>query len=162
QQAYLGVIVILSILIALNTLRRLRLNPPRPTYIPDQYGPTSRYLIWRKVLTTLQSSSFSREQFIQEARKLVLSLLAYQYSVSESEVEYLVRGDTLDLPIAIRNLLQRQGLQVAPSPVPQSAIRRWRDRLFKPAPPYDPRLDQQVEEIIQFIEQQMELTYARS
>ena len=91
-------------------------------------------------------------------------MLAYQESVSTAEIEMRIRDGNVDLPETIKNLLERQGLQVTPPPVTtfSNTIQRWQDRLLKRSQPRDAQLDQQVEAIIQFIEQQLELTYARS
>jgi hypothetical protein len=164
QQAYLALLIVVSLIIAFNTLRNVKVSRLEFRTVEEKSTSLTRYIFWRRVFDNLYVSLFSREQFARDARKLILAILAYQEDVSDAAIETMIQDGTLAVPDTVKNLIQRQGLQAMP-PAPmtlKNRLSQWRDRLLGSSTPRDPQLDQQVEEVIKFIEQQLELTYARN
>lgn len=152
QYAYLGGLVVASILIALNTLRRIRISRALLREAREQPESATRYLFWKKLTTNVYSSPFARSQFAWESRKLLLSILASQEGVSLPEIEVMVRDGRLNVPPSVKSLIGSRELQISERPAHSRDRNSTKYR--------DPALTQQVHEIISFIEYRLEITHA--
>lgn len=158
QGVYLGVLILISMMIAVNTLRKVpgkpamgnRVVPPRQSY--------SNYQQWKSLCEKMHISQFSRDRFQSDARRLALSIIAYEQGISNWEAEALVKNGSLAVPEGIRQLVERQDV-----PTQKPSNNRLRNvfrrlGLAKPSP-RNPQLDSMVAEFIAFIEQHGESTY---
>lgn len=162
QVGYLALIILISIMIAWNTLAHVKVRQLTRKVDGNHPQATTRYLNWRTLCANMYSSAFSRNQFAREARKLILSILAYQEGIDISEAEVLVRIGTLSVPDSIRNLIQQKDIQtstLAPHGT-KNVILRLRRFFLKVESQKDPQIDSQVAEIIDFIEHRLEINRA--
>lgn len=162
QGIFVGILSLIGLLIALNTLSRIQLrrderNPERGRIQAD-----TRYQHWRRLSDNLYASRFSRNMFFADARKLIVSVLAYEQGIDAAEVTPLMRSGALEVPESIRALFQQSEIQdsmSAPTPS-ENIVRRLRRRLGGQASPLNPQIDSLTADIIGFVEQHLEITYA--
>ncbi len=157
QSIFLGLLVILCVLIGSSALLGIRVNADIERAEPKPVQSQARYYFWRNVCVQLGSSAYSREKFAGESRKLILSILAYQEGIENTEAEALVSSGVLAVPETVRNLIVRQDVksfkQVSRTEN-NSVLARLRRMFGEPALP---RIDGQVDEVIKFIEQLLEI-----
>jgi len=170
QGIFAGILAVIGLLIGFNTLSSL------PRYRNDAAAAKkitqieTRYQYWRRLTEVLVSSRFSRKLFIGDARKLILSILAYEHGLNADEIPDLVKSGELEVPDGIRTLFQEadnRELQ-APLPPPEpiaARLRRWAQPILARLPGRtearsEPQLDPLVTEIITFVETHLENTYA--
>ena len=161
QQAFLAVLVIIGILVGLNTAIGIGAKSITKGFTDAPSQTDSRYTSWKKLCSNLSSSSFARDSFAWEARKLIVAILAYQNGIEPTEVEARVKNGALLLPAAINDLIQYRKIKDAP-PILQeneSIILRLRRLLLKEPPPNNPPIDSPVVEIVAFIEHQLEINH---
>jgi hypothetical protein len=161
QEAYLAVLVLISAVIGLNTLARLRIRRDQPD-VNFIHAPTeTRYLYWKRLSTHLYRSRFSKNLFASEARKLVLTILAHEYRLETAEIDALIRRDALPVPETIRRLIEQGEIQIAEQPSDRlSSLLHQIERLLPQTnTPREPQIDAHLAEIIAFIEQHLEITY---
>ena len=159
QTAYLALLILISILVGFNTLRGIKNKPLTSHPEAKNAEVESRYLRWRQLCARLYASPFSREQFAWEARRVILSILAYQRGIDLSEAEAMVKNGVLDVPEPIRNLVQQRDLQVSrrtPHGL-KGTILRLRLSFRQTESQADPLIDSQVAEFIKFIERYLEI-----
>ncbi len=164
QEAYLAVLMLISIIIDLNTLMGIRTNRYSRRIEGSQPQTDSRYLYWKKLCSNLYASPFARDTFAWEARKLTLSVFAHQNGVESSDVETMIRNGTLPVPDSIKMLIQQKKIQ-APKPTytsGENVIIRLRRLLLKEEHPNNPQTDSPIEEIVAFIEHLLEIDNARN
>ena len=158
QQVYLIGVIVLCFTIALNTLRSIPSGPglrPRP---PSPPPDITRYAYWGRLYKNLYGIPFYRSQFATETRKFLLALLAYQNGTSSAQIEALVINGSLPVPAAVRDLIHYREIRLSRQEIrPQS---RWRRLLFGAAPHKANPVNDQVAQVIDFIEQQLEITHA--
>lgn len=162
QEIYLVVVVAISIVIGSSALQSLQSRPLVQNSPPPRSMDSARYGFWRRLYERLTGSQFSRNHFATESRKLILSILAYQEGLDVSMVEAKIRDDSLIVPNAVKYLIQHREI---PTPTrtgtSNNGLRFWlRTRFMKPHRMVDPYIDQQVNEIVEFIEHRLEITYA--
>jgi hypothetical protein len=163
QGIFVGMLIIIGMLMALNTLGHMQLRPGERS--PERGGAQAdtRYQYWRRLSDNLYASRFSRNLFFSDARKLILSILAYEQGIDVAEVTPLVKAGALEVPANIRALFQQSEIQEAVSaPTPsESIVRRLQRRLLGQSNSQrNPQLDSLTAEIIGFIEQHLEIPYA--
>ena len=114
QAIFAALLAIIGTFIGFNTLRNL----PRqvdvsaaPRTVPQS---ETRYLHWRRLADNLAVSRFSRNLFVNDSRRLILSILAYEYSLDTAEVSAAIKAGTLDLPANIQSLFQKIELEDSP------------------------------------------------
>jgi hypothetical protein len=159
QSGYLALLILVSAIIGFNTLERIRNEQLASRPETNDPQAESRYLHWRRLHARLYVSPFSRDQFAWEARRLILSILAYQSGVDTSEAEMMVTDGLLDVPDSIRNLVQHKDM-ATPTPTPRNvknAVLRLRQLLRRTVPQNEPQIDGQVAEIVYFIERCLEI-----
>jgi hypothetical protein len=165
QEAYLVFLVLISLLIGNNTLKHIRESRTITQNAQRQRAiDSARYVFWRRLCDHLAAGPFSRERFASEARRLVLAILAYQEGLDDSQAEALVVEGALNVPDAVKNLIRHKGIQpsIQTSSAMHSVVFRLRRLLFRAEPPPDPQIDQQVEEIVGFIERRLEIAHAEN
>jgi hypothetical protein len=158
QQGYLALLILISVIIGFNTLRGMGSEQLTNRAEANNPQADSRYLHWRRLCARSYASPFSRNQFAWEARRLILSILAYQRGIAPSEAEAMITSSTLDVPDSIRTLVQYKDLP-APRPTPSSVkntMLRLRQMFLGAHPQNDPQIDSQVAEIVYFIERCLE------
>ena len=161
QQAFLALLVAISILIGLNTLLSVRVKSTTKGFADAPSQIDSRYTSWKKLCSNLSSSSFARDTFAWEARKLIIAILAYQNGIDPIEVEVRIKSETLMVPPAIKDLIQYKKIKDPPL-TPQSSesvIGRLRRLLRKEVPQNNQPIDSPIAEIVAFIEHQLEIDH---
>jgi ABC-type multidrug transport system fused ATPase/permease subunit len=163
QQAYLAFLILISLFIGVNTLLSMRVRrfTRGVERIPTQNE--SRYNYWRKLCSNLYSSPFAQDTFAWEARKLILSIFAYQNGIESAQIEAMIRNDVLSVPEPIRKLIEEKKIQdfnPAPKPTENIVIRlqRW---LFPVEASQKLPIDDAVTEIVAYIEYLLEVDHAR-
>ncbi len=162
QEVYLLVLVVVCIMIGLNAVRGAQTPPrPRSRQVPPSDGD-SRYVFWTRHHNNLYSSPFFRHKFATETRKFILNVLAYQEGEEVAVVEQMIISGALPVPAAVKDLVQSKEIRSSrPVSVPRSFVaQRFSRLLARSAPHHDPLTDQQVREIIGFIEHRLEITHA--
>jgi hypothetical protein len=163
QQAYLALLMLISLIIGANTLMGMRARHLTRSLEETQYQSDSRYSYWRKLCSNSNSSPFARDGFAWEARKLILSIFAYQNEIETAEVEARIRNGTLLVPDSILKLIQQKKIQESklPSQNTENTLLRLRRWLFKVEHQQNPQIDGPVAEIVDFIEHLLEIEHAR-
>jgi hypothetical protein len=162
QGVYWAFLVLLSLIIGFKTLESTQVERNFERREGDQPQADTRYLYWRRLCTNMDISPFSRQRFAWEVRKLILSMLAYEWGIDIAEAETLILTGTLDIPDAIRFLIEEKRIPDAKPPLNRiaSAILRLCRLLLKADSERDPQTDTLVAEIIGFIEQHLEIGHA--
>jgi hypothetical protein len=161
QQAFLAVLVVISILVALNTLIDVGARQTTKGFVDTPTQTDSRYTYWKKLCSNLYTSSFARDNFAWEARKLIIAIIAYQNGIDPAEIEVRIKNETLRVPPAIKDLIQYKKIK-DPPPVSQeneSIIVRLRRLLLKQEPQNKPPINSPIVEIVAFIEHQLEINH---
>jgi hypothetical protein len=163
QEVYLAFLILVSLIIGVNTLisTRVRRFTRSVEEMPSQSD--SRYSYWRKLCSNLYSSPFAQDTFAWEARKLILSIFAYQNGIETAQVEAMIRSDALPVPASIKKLIQEKKIKdfrAIPQPS-ENVILRLRRRLFKIEVQKNPPIDDPVAEIADYIEHLLEIDHVR-
>ena len=162
EGVYLALLVVLSVIIGFNTLASVR--GERQTKRLERARPESgtRYLHWRSLCANMDVNPFTRDRFAWEARKLILSIFAYEQGIDVADAEMLVQQGEVDMPDTIRSLITKKKI-----PATRLRINRiaramvWLRGLFlKTEAENDPQIDALAGEIISFIEQRLEINHA--
>jgi hypothetical protein len=156
QAIFLGLLVLLCGGIGLNALSNSVSGRARPSH---QSPPTlieSRYLHWERLCANLYMGQFSRHLFVSDARRLILSVLAFEYRLEPRQIETMVRDGEIAMPETIRNLvLGRDEFMTQPA-------LGWVEGLLarlQRTPKEDPQVDTLLKEIITFIEGHLEIMH---
>jgi hypothetical protein len=155
QEIYLIGLIIVAGVIALNTLNKLQRKPASTRLTSAGSGDASRYRLWLRLCMAAPASEYSRVELAREARKLIVSVLAYQEGLAQPEVEQKIVSGALPVPDTVRKLFQERDLMSTPRP-PQ---RLWQRLMRKAGRQPDPLLNQSLEEIVQFIENRLEIVH---
>lgn len=164
QAAFLAILIAVSVIIGWNTLEAVRVRQSGEGAERKRPEVTARYLHWKRLCANLNSGLFARDTFAWEARRLILSILAYQTGLEIPEVETRVRNGALPVPDSIRELIERRVIRDS-RPAPrriESAILRLRRLFLKVESKTDPQVDDRIAEIVSFIENQLEFNHAGS
>ena len=163
QEAYLALLVLVSLIIGVNTLMttRVRRFTRDAREMPSQSD--SRYTYWRNLCSNLYSSPFAQDTFAWEARKLILSIFAYQNGIETAQVEAMIRNDALSVPTPIKKLIQEKKIQDFNSTTKQTenGVLRLRHWLFPVEDPQKQLIDHAVAEVVDYIEHLLEIDHAR-
>ena len=164
QGIFAGLLAIIGLVIAFNTLTSL---PRRSTALAPAKAPMqvdTRYQHWRRLSENLYISRFSRNLFMADARRLILSILAYENGIEVAEVTELLKAGTLELPAGVGTLFAQRDnqdeLQEALPTEPLLQRLRRRLRLGSTEPARNPQLEALVADIMDFIEYHLEKAYA--
>lgn len=162
QQFYLALLVLICIFVSLNALQKMRLWVADPARPRERLTDNTRYIHWKRLYEKLYSNLFFRNQFARETRDFLLSVLAYQEGLEVEQVEAMVLNGTLDVPPAVKNLVTQKEFHLPMQEVSafQNAVKRF-GRLFGlPEPKVLPQPDDQVMQVIKFIEYRLEIINA--
>ncbi len=152
QEVYLAAFVLISVVLSLNTIDRIRSKPANRNYEQSPPQGDTRYHRWRHLSGKQSVSPFYRDIFTTEARNLILSMLAYDLGIDSAEAETRVSNGRLEVPERIRDLIEKRDIRIQPRPSSRiQAALRWL-RLLKADAPSDPQLDSLVAEVIDFVE----------
>jgi K+-sensing histidine kinase KdpD len=159
---YLALLVFLSVIIGFNTLASLRVERQTKRLERERSESDTRYLHWKSLCANMDVNPFTRDRFAWEARKLILSIFAYEQGIDIADAEMLVQNGNVDVPDTIRNLITEKRMPAAGLHVNRIARAMvWLRRLFfKIEAENDPQIDALVGEIISFIEQRLEINHA--
>lgn len=160
QAVYLLLLVAVAVVIGLNTLSRLE---ARGAYgrragaigFEDQ----SRYQFWLRLCASAPSSEFSRSNLAREIRNLLLAIWAYQHGTGIAEAEQHFLNGAEPRPAAVDRLMRHKELAYDLLP-PQrfSGLRRRLQQLLRrPEPPDAPVTNPALEDIVHYIESQLEI-----
>lgn len=159
QGLYLAIFLLICLYLGLNTVERIRAKPVVEN-VPQTKGQgETRYHRWRSICSSLSASGFYRNSFAWEARKLVLSMLAYDRGIDVTEAESLVKEGKLDVPETIRELIENREFRPYQPPVNRLRMLLKRLRLLRTDEPTDPYLERLVVEVITYLESYVETTY---
>lgn len=157
QAVFLGVFLLICAAIGLNALAKSMAGDNRRSQQAVVASAETRYHHWERLCSNLYFSRFSRHLFTSEARRLILSVLAFEYRLDVHEVEALVRDGAVDLPETIRALLLGGDDHLTPEQ-PAGQLTKLARRLRRDIP-NDPQVDALLNEIIAFIESHLEIMH---
>lgn len=160
QKVYLALLVFGCIVIGINTLIKIRgkgIKKPREN---TSYAGNSRYRFWARLLNFSMTSEFFSWDFVLEARRLILSIFAFQEGLDPTEVEQGMSDNSITAPVIVKQLVKHREL---PIDSPQKTwleilIVKLRSRFNIQEPQTDQKVSRQIEEIIKFIEERLEIT----
>ncbi len=164
QGLFAALLAIIGLVIAFTTLSSLPRRSGALATVKPTVQVDTRYQHWRRLSENLYVSRFSRNLFMADARRLILSILAYENGIETAEVTGLLKAGALDLPAGVAALFaqpdhQDELQEVLPSEPLIQRLRR-RLRLGKSAVPRNPQLEALVADILDFIEFHLEKAYA--
>ena len=159
---YLALLAFLGVVIGFNTLTSLRVERHTRRLERGQPESGTRYLHWKILCAHMDVNPFTRERFAGEARKLILSIFAYEQGVDVADAEVLIQNGYVDVPDTIRNLITEKRLPFRRLHISRvTRVRGWlRWRFFKIEAENESQIDALVGEIISYIEQHLEINHA--
>jgi len=161
QGAFLTVLVLVSIFVGMKTLSAMRDEQRIRRVYQNQPAPGTRYLHWRTLCLLAYGNWFSKGRLSYEARKLVLSVIAYEQGVGIADAEVLVRSGAIPLPAALAEVVHTRYVPDTPlSSRFTGILAKLRYTLSRSEPPRDPQVERLINELIQFLETRMEMTHA--
>jgi hypothetical protein len=161
QKVFLVLLVIGCLIIGASTIKNLRLKGSQKASEKHTTAITSRYRFWSKLLSHSLSSEFFRWEFALEARKLIFSIFSFQEGIDPEEAELRIKRRELPVPEVVKLLVEKREISV------EAPIRNWAEiwiqKILQLFSIQEPRKDQsgskQIEEIIHFIEDRLEITH---
>jgi len=160
QKVYLALLVLGCVIIGVNNLIKIRVKGGKKPAEHISYAGNSRYRFWSRLLSYSMTSEFFRWDFVLEARRLILSIFAFQEGLDTSQVEQGIANHSISVPIIVKQLVNQRELPIdAP---PKNWVDTWvtqiRNWLNIPETQPDPKISGKIEEIIDFIEERLEIT----
>jgi hypothetical protein len=155
QEIYLIGLILVAVIIALNTLKRLQRKTSNPGFIKAGPGDASRYRFWLRLCATAPASEYPRLELARETRRLIISVLAYQEGLTPAEVEQKIVSGDLAVPVTIKQFIHDRDFPFTLPP----RQRFWQRFNRKADQQSDPLLNQSLEEIAQFIENRLEIVH---
>ncbi len=153
QGAYLALIVLLSAITGWKAIQSTRRTPHIRRVVRNQAAPGTRYRHWNRLCDHAHGGPSSRDWFIAEARKLILSVLAYEHGIDSTQAEALVQDGSLDVPGTLRDMIQKKNIPGAPLPSRLNALSIWLRRLrLREEVPSDPYVEQMIADLVDFLE----------
>jgi len=161
QNAYLIILSGIILLIALGSLRNIQWEGSEA--LPDaqlKRVPT-RLQFWARVCGNLQSSGFARDNLASEARKLILAILSYQEGIDPMQLEQMILASQYRVPDPVMFLFvhHRFNETSASEKSIRGIVQNLRYWLLRQPRPVDPSLEDQVEGILNFIENRLEISH---
>ncbi len=163
QVAYLAILILISLIIGANTLLSMRVRRFTRQIVEPPAPNDSRYTVWKRLGSNLYSGAFAQDSFAWEARKLILSIHAYEHGVEIAQAETMIRNDMLPVPEPIKKLIKEKKIHNFdtlswPAENMIFRLRRW---LFPVDDPQKKLIDDAVTEIAAYIEDLLEIDHAR-
>jgi hypothetical protein len=164
QGVYFATLVFISLYIGFKTLESVQGERSTKRLEKDRPESGTQYQRWKSLYTNIDINPFARHRFVWEARKLILSILAYEQGINSAEAETLVPNGTVAVPEPIRNLIEEKKIPGSRPPINRiaHAVFWLRRLLFKVDTENDLQIDPLVGEIISFIEHRLEINHAGS
>jgi hypothetical protein len=142
------------LIIAMRSLSRER-RPPPTTPPQSTRAPLGRITVWTERISMLLKGKYSRQRFGYFIGKLILDVLSHEERLSLRDVERRLEQGELDLPPAVRDYLfsrLKPGITGT-----RPSFRVWLKRLLGLEKPLTAQLDAELESIIKFLEDQLEV-----
>lgn len=158
QVVYWAILVVIGLLL-LYTFAAQVIGPPtgRPAKFASVWT-NSRFHNWRHYLESFDNSNFASENLAFELSRLIANIYALHEELTPGQVLRLAEDGTLNLPPEIRELLRtRRFATIRPQ-------KTWIDKLFRrkrakqTKPAQHTPAHAEVEMIIAFIEQELEVS----
>ena len=147
--------ILLALYLAARSLagreRPVRTRKTRVQY-PGQVG------MWTKRIRLLARGDYSKWYFLQYMEKLVVNVLADKKRLTRREVRQRLKDRELDVPPEVQDCIQTEAPSSASRRFPDVILRLWKRITTRSQ---RPSFDSNLESIIQFLEQQLEVTYDR-
>jgi hypothetical protein len=161
QKVFLGLLIIGCLIIGVNTIKNLQVKKLQKRSEKNQPSSTSRYRFWSKLLYHSLTSEFFRWEFALEARKLIFSIFSYQEGLNPEEAELKIKRHELRVPDSVKQLVEKREIPLD-TPI-KNWIENWVEKIRQvfrgQDSQIDPRGDEHIEAIIQFIEDRLEITH---
>lgn len=160
QKVFLVMLIMGCIIISLNTLIKIWSQELKKARENIAYSGNSRYRFWARLLNYSMTSEFFRWDFVLEARRLIFSIFAFQEGLDPSEVEQGMANNSITAPIIVKLLVKNRELPIdAPD---KNWLEIWRLKIKSwfniQEPQTNYKVSRQIEEIIRFIEDRLEIT----
>lgn len=151
---FLTGLLAIALIIAMRSLDRER-RPPPPAPPQSTRVPLGRITVWNERISMLLEGKYSRHRFGYFIGKLILDVLSHEERLSLRDVEHrLERGD-MELPPLVRDYLFSRLRPGNVSTAPSFLTRV--KRLLGLEKPLTAQLDVELESIIKFLEDQLEV-----
>lgn len=142
------------LVIAMRSLDRER-RPPAATPPQSTRVPLGRITVWTERITMLLRGKYSRHRFGYFIGKLILDVLSHEERLSLRDIERRLERGELELPPAVRDYLFSR-LKPGVIGAPPSLLVRLK-RLLGLEKPLTVELNAELESIIKFLEDQLEV-----
>jgi hypothetical protein len=119
---------------------------------PGQVG------MWTRRIHLLAKGDYSRWYFLQYIEKLVVNVLADQKRLTRREIRQRLKAKELDVPPEVQDCIQAEMASSSSRRFSEAILRFW--QRIKPRS-QKPSLDSDLENIVQFLEHQLEVTHDR-
>lgn len=151
----LGVMVIIMVRGLMRQQRGAGKNS-RSGYQPRQ---TQRVSFWNTRIRRMASGTYPDEYSKHEFRKLILDVLAYRLNLSSAEVERSLKNGELELPEDIQAaFLQNNGSPAVKGKAWSSRLlQRFKKMLDRDESLNSQKVNQQIEELILYLNKQLEI-----
>jgi len=147
-------LLVIMLIIATRSLNRER-RPSPATSSPATRAPLGRIAMWTERITMLRKGKYSRHRFGYFSGKLILDVLSHEERLSLRDVERRLEQGELELPPAVRDYLFLRLRPEAAGSAPGFFTRL--KRLLRLEKPPTAQLDAELESIIKFLENQLEV-----
>jgi hypothetical protein len=147
-------LAVIALVIAMRSLDRDRQPPPSAPEKPFRF-PTGRINVWEGRVDMLLKGKYSRQRLGYFVGKLILDVLSYEKRLSFREVERRIDQGQMDAPPAVRDYLFSR-LRPAHTEVRPNFLTRLK-RLFNLEKPSTARLSAELETVVKFLEDQLEV-----
>jgi len=162
QAVFLAILIFICLLIGVNTLLSIRVRQFTRGAVEPPAPNDSRYTVWKRLCSNLYSGTFVQDAFAWEARKLILSIHAYEHGIEINQAEAMIRNGRLPVPAPVKILIEEKKIQYfegVSQPAPNIIV-RLRCWLFPVEDPQKKLIDDAVTEIVAYVEDLLEIDHA--
>jgi len=147
-------LVVIALVIAMRSLDRER-RPPPPTPGKSSRPARGRIDVWAERVTMLLKGRYSKHRFGYFIGKLILDVLSHEERLSFRELERRLEQDDTDVPPVVREYLFSR-LRPGYTDTRPSFLTRLK-RFFGLEKPLATRLNTELETIVKYLEDQLEV-----
>ncbi len=147
-------LVVIALIIALRSLDRER-RPPPPTPGKSAYPARGRIDVWAERIDMLVKGKYSRQRFGYFIGKLIMEVLSHEERVNFRDIERRLAQGKVEAPPVVHDYLSsrlRSGLNE-----PRPGLLARLKSFLKLEKPQTAQLNAEVETIVKFLENQMEV-----
>ncbi|MEJ5312563.1 MAG: hypothetical protein WHX52_22580 [Anaerolineae bacterium] len=147
-------LVVIALIIALRSLDRER-RPPPPTPGKSAYLARGRIDVWAERIDMLVKGKYSRQRFGYFIGKLIMEVLSHEERVNFRDIERRLAQGEVEAPPVVHDYLSsrlRSGLNE-----PRPGLLARLKSFLKLEKPQTAQLNAEVETIVKFLENQMEV-----